>query len=325
MEKPPYTITPKLLLLVSEIQTILGEAKSFIIKKPSIRLRKENKIKTIHHSLAIEGNSITEEQISSLLEGKRVVGPKHQINEVKNAIKLYEQLGTLNPYKESDLLKAHKILMEGLLETAGCYRKKAVGIFKGGRVARMAPPDKQVPKLMGDLFSFISSDRTTLPLVKACIFHYELEFVHPFEDGNGRIGRLWQQLLLMRASPVFEFVPIESLIHRNQKKYYEALEKSDIKGESTDFIEFSLEMILKSLREFSAQIISAKPKNSDRVDFAIEFFNGKSFSRKDYMILHKVLSTATASRDLAKAVAENKLETQGMKALTMYRVKRKNS
>ena len=318
MEAPPYTITSKILHLVSEIHSLLGESKHLMVKKPSVKLRKENKIKTIHHSLAIEGNSLTEEQISSLIEGKVVLGPKNQITEVKNAIRLYEKITDLNPLKEADLLKAHKILMTGLLEKPGFYRTKAVGIFKGGQVSRMAPPAKQVHGLMEKLFLFVNKDKTTLPLVKACLFHYELEFIHPFEDGNGRMGRLWQQLLLMKASPVFEFLPIESLIHQNQKKYYHALEKSDAKGESTDFIEFSLEMILKSLMEFSEDLVSSKPNSVDRIEVAIEYFQGRSFTRKDYMILHKEISTATASRDLAKAVDQGQLKIKGTKAKAVY-------
>ena len=182
----------------------------------------------------------------------------------------------------------------------------------------MAPPAKQVQSLMEKLFLFVNKDKATLPLVKACVFHYELEFIHPFEDGNGRMGRLWQQLLLMKASPVFEYLPIESLIHQYQKKYYQALEKSDAKGESTDFIEFSLEMILKSLLEFSEELVSSKPKSVDRIELAIESFKGRSFSRKDYMILHKEISTATASRDLVKAVEKGQLKIKGTKAKAVY-------
>lgn len=315
---PPYTITSKILQLVSEIQSLLGESKHLTVKKPSVKLRKENKIKTIHHSLAIEGNTLTESQVSSLIEGKKIIGPKKQILEVKNAIRVYERVHEFNPSRESDFFKAHKILMTGLLEKPGFYRNQAVGIFKDGKVARMAPPAKLVRGLMQNLFLFVNADKETLPLVMACIFHYELEFIHPFEDGNGRMGRLWQQLLLMKASPIFEFLPIESLIHQNQKKYYVALEKSDVKGASTDFIEFSLEMILKSLTEFSGEILSAKPKATDRIDMAAEYFKSQNFSRKDYMNLFKEIASATASRDLAQAVAGGILKIKGTKSKAKY-------
>jgi Fic family protein len=322
MHQPPYTITSKILTLVSEIQSLLGESKHLIVKKPSVKLRKENKIKTIHHSLAIEGNSLTEEQISSLIEGKKVIGPKNQILEVKNAIQLYEQMTDLDPLKENDFLKAHKILMSGLLEKPGRYRQQAVGIFKNGQVSRMAPPAKQVSGLMSPLFLYLKKDQETLASIKACIFHYELEFIHPFEDGNGRMGRLWQQLLLMKVSPLFEYLPIESLTHKNQKKYYQALEKSDVKGESTDFIEFSLEMIVNTLKEFSDEILSAKPSANDRIERAAEHFAQLNFSRKDYMFLYKEISTATASRDLAQAVLNGVLEVKGEKSRTKYRFKK---
>lgn len=322
MHNPPYTITSKILTLVSEIQSLLGESKHLVVKKPSVKLRKENRIKTIHYSLAIEGNSLTEEQISSLIEGKKVIGPKSQIIEVKNAIKLYEQLADLDPLKENDFLKGHKILMFNLIGKPGRYRQQAVGIFKNGKVSRMAPPAKQVSGLMSNLFLYLKKDHETLALVKACIFHYELEFIHPFEDGNGRMGRLWQQLLLMKVSPIFEYLTIESLIHKNQKKYYQALEKSDVKGESTDFVEFSLEMIVNSLKEFSGEILSAKPKANDRIEMAVEHFDKLSFSRKDYMLLSKEISTATASRDLAQAVSNGVLEVKGEKSKTKYLFKK---
>lgn len=320
MPTPPFTLTPKILSLVAEIQSHLGEAKHLVVKKPSVKLRRENKIKTIHHSLAIEGNSLTEEQISSLVEGKRILGPKNQIVEVKNAIQIYDQLLKLNPLKEKDLLAAHKVLMTDLIERPGRYRQKAVGIFKNGQVSRIAPPAKHVPKLMTDLFAFLTKDSTTILLLKSCIFHYELEFIHPFEDGNGRMGRLWQQVLLMKLSPIFEYLSVESLIHRNQKKYYLSLEKSDKKGESTDFIEFSLEMILETLKKFSKNLHSSSPKSKDRIEFSIEHFKQNSFTRKDYMELFKEISSATASRDLAKAVREKIFSAKGEKSQARYRV-----
>lgn len=319
MDKPPYTISPKILTLVAEIQSLIGESKPFITKKPPLKLRKENKIKTVHHSLAIEGNTLSEDQVSSILEGKRVIGPRKEITEVKNALKLYDQIARLDPKKEKDFLNAHAILMSGLITKPGRYRQGAVGIFKNGKVSRMAPPAKQVPQLMKDLFSFLKRDKSTLPLIKACIFHYELEFIHPFEDGNGRMGRLWQQAILMNSYPLFEHLPIESLIHKNQKKYYAALEKSDIQGESTAFIEFSLEMIKLSLATFGEDLISGKPSPQDRIDAARVHFGRKEFRRKDYLKFHKGLSTATASRDLAEAVKDGQVKVSGTRALAKYR------
>ncbi|MEK6773086.1 MAG: Fic family protein [Bdellovibrionota bacterium] len=319
MERPPYQITTFILNKIAEIQELLGEIKTFSIKKPSIKLRKENKIKTIHHSLAIEGNSLTEEQITALLENKRILGPKKQILEVENAIRTYDKLATLDPSNERDFLKAHKILMDGLVEKPGVYRHSAVGIFKGSQVTRMAPSEKIVPRLMSNLFNFIKEDKETHELLKACLFHYELEFIHPFLDGNGRMGRLWQQRILMKLSPSFEYLPVETLIHKNQKKYYKALETSDKNGDSTVFLEFSLEMILLSLKEFMNKISFNKLKAVDRIDYALEHFGENKFSRKEYRQLYMGLSTASASRDLALAVSEKKLKIFGTKALAVYK------
>lgn len=183
----------------------------------------------------------------------------------------------------------------------------------------MAPPAKQVPKLMGDLFTFLTQDKETPWLIKACVFHYELEFIHPFTDGNGRMGRLWQQLLLMNQSPLFEFTSVETLIHKKQAQYYKILEQCDKKGDSTAFVEFSLELILKSLEEFKHQYQPTKPTSSDRIEHVLEYFASKSFTRKDYLQLHKGLSTATASRDLAEATELGVVKKQGDKARTRYR------
>ncbi len=319
MHKPPFQITAKILALSSQIQELIGELKNYAQVKPSVKLRRENKIRTIHYSLAIEGNLLSEEQITALLENKRILGPKNQILEVMNALELYESLIKFNPAKENDLLKAHGILLKGLVKKAGVYRSTAVGVFKGAKVSHMAPSAKQVPKLMGDLFSFLNKDKETPWLIKACVFHYELEFIHPFEDGNGRMGRLWQQLLLMRQSPFFEFTSVETLIHKKQLRYYKILEQCDSKGDSTTFVEFSLELILKSLKEFKQKYRPSKPKASDRIEFAIEKFDAEEFSRKDYLQLHQGLSTATASRDLAEATSKGLLKKKGDKILAVYK------
>lgn len=318
MEKPPFQITASVLNLASSIQEIVGELKVHSLTRPSIKLRKENKIRTIHHSLAIEGNSLSEEQITAILENKRVHGSKTQILEVKNALTLYDDLSSYNPTNEKDLLRAHRVLMTGLVDKPGRYRSKQVGVFNGVKVAHMAPSAKLVPSLMTHLFDFLKKDKEIPWLLKACVFHYELEFIHPFEDGNGRMGRLWQQLLLMKHSPIFEYISAESLIHKRQKDYYRVLEQCDKKGESTLFIEFSLENILQSLKEFRKDFRPTKATGNDRIQYALEYFGKQSFSRKDYMELHKGISTASASRDLALAVSQGLLKKTGDKALAVY-------
>ncbi|MCK5776137.1 MAG: Fic family protein, partial [Bacteroidales bacterium] len=237
--KPPYELTSTILRLITSISEKLGEVNANFLNRPSPQLRKRNKIKTIHSSLQIEGNTLTEEQITAIIENKRVIGPKKDINEVLNAIEIYEQLNDLNPSNEKSLIKAHRILMNGLIDSPGKYRKQSVGIVKGTKVEHLAPPFGNVPYLMKDLFKYLKS-QDELVLIKSCVFHYETEFIHPFLDGNGRMGRLWQTLILMDKYPVFEFLPFETLINENQEEYYNALSISDKSGSSTTFIEFML-------------------------------------------------------------------------------------
>lgn len=319
MHRPPFQITPLILSLSNQIQEILGELKAYSNQSvTSIKLRKQNKIKTIQYSLAIEGNSLSEEQITALLENRRVLGPKKDILEVKNALRLYENLENLNPLQESSFLRAHRLLTEGLVSYPGKYRNTAVGIIKNGVVNKMAPPAKQVPRLMGELFTFINKDKNTSFLLKSCIFHYELELIHPFEDGNGRMGRLWHQLLLMKHFFAFQFIPVESVIYKRQKDYYRALEASDRHGNSIAFIEFSLSAILEALRDYLDSLTVKKLTNVDRLSAALEYFKGRYFSRKEYMSFHKGLSTATASRDLAFGIKQKLITSVGQKATTKY-------
>ena len=318
MVRPPFQISSKILYLAGSIQEIIGEFKSYSAVVPPVKLRRENRIKTVHHSLAIEGNSLSEDKITAILENKRVLGPKAQILEVKNALELYESLAKLNPLFERDLLRAHKALMKDLIPSAGKFRSTAVGVLKGTTVSHVAPPAKQVPVLMAQLFQFLTKDTETIWLIKACVFHYELEFIHPFADGNGRMGRLWQQLCLMKQSSIFEFISAESIVHKRQHEYYKVLEKCDKLGDSTLFIEFSLESILASLVEFRNAYHPSKPKASDRIAQALEYFGKNDFSRKDYLSLHKGLSTATASRDLNQAVNADLLGRLGDKSKARY-------
>lgn len=319
MSKPPFHLTAKIVNLLGEIQFMLGSLQPLALQKVPIKLRKESKIKTIQHSLAIEGNTLDVKQVADLVDEKRVLGPKRQIQEVQNAIRVYDALAKFKWSSEKNLLKAHKLLMQNLVKNPGKYRHESVGVFKGGSVSHLAPPAKRVPELMGKLFSFLKQDLDTHPIIKACVFHYELEFIHPFMDGNGRMGRLWQQVILMSFSAVFEFLSIETLIHKRQRAYYLALEKSDKAGESTAFVEFSLEVIRDTLTGFSSDFRPSKAGISDRVESAIEEFGTKTFGRKDYMKFHKTLSTAQASRDLKFAVDRGLVISKGNKARTLYK------
>lgn len=318
--KPPYQLTPKIFETSLKIQQILGELKSIEISKPSLKLRRENKIKTVHHSLAIEGNSFTIEQITAVLENKRVIGSKNEIIELQNALSIYEDLLIFNPIKETDLKKAHGVLMKNLVKKSGEYRYSNVGILKGTKVSHVAPQPKFIGQLMKNLFLYLNNSTEKSFLIKACVFHYELEFIHPFEDGNGRIGRLWQQLLLIKHSPIFEFVSVESLIHKNQKKYYSVLEQCDRAADSTLFIEFSLNLILLSLKDFQKQYRPNRILSSDRISQAAAFFKNREFSRQDYLHVFTKISSATASRDLATAVAKKIFTMSGDLRTAKYTV-----
>lgn len=317
--KPPYVITDKILSLVASISEKIGEINATHLYKPATELRKKNRIKTIQSSLEIEGNTLSEEQITALLENKRVIAPQKDILEVQNAIKVYDQLSKFNPYRLRDLEKAHSILMKGLIDNAGKLRTSNVGIVKGSKVEHIAPNGSIVMGLMNNLFEYLKKDKELL-LIKSCVFHYEFEFIHPFLDGNGRMGRLWQTLILMQQYPVFEYLPVESLIKQKQREYYKKLSESDKKGESTPFIEFMLEIVLESLKDITKnQAITLYTE--DRIRLFKEKIGKSKFSRKEYMQSFKNISAPTASRDLKWAVDESILEKYGELRLTEYRFK----
>lgn len=315
--KPPYDITPEVLKLVASIAEKLGHINAKFLDKPSPQLRKENRIQTIHHSLGIEGNSLSIEQITALLENKQVMGPEKDIKEVLNAIEVYNSLSSYKPFAMASFLKAHAVLMKNLVPDPGKFRTAGVGIVKGDQLTHMAPPASRVRDLMQDLFKYLKNE-DELILVKSCVFHYELEFIHPFMDGNGRMGRLWQTLILMKEYPVFEFLPLENIIQQTQKKYYEALMKSDQAGNSTPFLLYMLKVIdtaLSQRLDVKATILTAQ----NRLTYFKESHSGE-FSRKDYMKRFQNLSTATASRDLKLGVELGIFTKTGDKKNTVYRL-----
>lgn len=314
---PPYQITTEILKLIASISEKIGQINAKFLDKPSPKLRKENRIKTIHSSLSIEGNTLTEVQITALIENKRIIGPEKDVNEVLNAISVYNQLKTFDPISSKSFLKAHEILMKGLVADNGKYRNKGVGIMAGDRIAHMAPPAENVSHLMNDLFDYLKKSKE-ISLINSCVFHYEMEFIHPFIDGNGRMGRLWQTLILMKEYPVFEFIPFENMIHKTQSDYYHALSKSDKSGSSTPFIEYMLKVVndsLYTMLDFKSSVMSSE----DRLSYFSETC-ASEFSRKDYMSVFKEISTATASRDLKHGVGLGLFEKEGDKTKTIYRI-----
>ena len=319
--KPPYEITNEFLRIYGEISEALGICQTLMLIKPGAKLRKQNRIKTIQSSLAIEGNTLNIDNVTALIEKHRVLGPQKDIIEVQNAIKAYDELNKLNPYLMNDFLKAHGLLMDKLIDNPGKFRTKQVAIMKGENLTHFAPQADMVNGLMRDLFNYIKNDKD-LELIKSCVFHYEMEFIHPFEDGNGRLGRYWQTRILMDINPIFEYVPIEKLIKDNQKDYYKALSISDKAGKSTVFIEFMLNMINKALRTTIEETKTQKPNYSKRIEYALTELNDW-FTRKQYMAICKGISTATASRDLKKLFDDKIIEYRGEGRMTQYRILKK--
>jgi len=317
--KPPYEITSEILKLTAYISEKIGEIKSAKLIKPPTELRKRNRIKSIQSSLEIEGNTLTIEQITDLINNKRVLAPQKDIIEVKNAIELYSKLNEFNAYEVDSLCRAHGILMNTLIENAGQFRRTAVGIIKGNNITHVAPPGDIVYPLMKDLFDYLKNDKDIL-LIKSCVFHYEFEFIHPFIDGNGRMGRLWQTMILKDYSPVFEYLPIESLIKERQQDYYDVLGKSDNQGNSTGFVELMLKIIDIALEDL-LKTQNHTLTSTDRIDIFKNFIGTELFTRQDYLRHNKEISTATASRDLKEAVDKDIIEKTGEKRLTKYRYK----
>jgi fic family protein len=241
-------MTDRIINLVAAICEQVGRIAVLSHGKINPHLRKENRIRTIHSSLAIEQNSLSLEQVTAILDGKRVLGNPNEIREVKNAYDTYELLLSLDPNSVKDLLKAHRVMMEGLILENGIFRSRGVGIFDGDVVVHMAPPAEFVPMQIRELFEWYKGSQMH-PLIKSTIFHYEFELIHPFADGNGRIGRMWHSLLLGKWNELFFWLPIEELIRGRQQDYYDALGKSDKEADSYIFVELMLEIILTTLEE----------------------------------------------------------------------------
>ena len=320
-KRPPFQITDAILRYVTDISEMLGELSSVKYVEPELSLRKSSQAVTIQGSLAIEGNTLTLDQVNMLLSGKPVIGPERDILEVKNAAVVYDQLHAWKYHSILSFKQAHANLMKGLVKDSGRWREKNVAVYSGKDVKHMAPPTSRVPVLMKNLFAFLKSDKATLDLIKACVFHYELEFIHPFSDGNGRMGRLWQQVILVNYHPVFAYLPIENLMHQYQDAYYDVLATCDHAGESTAFVELMLEWIAEALHSYCKTIMFQPNTAELRLTFAKEAFEQQLFSRKEYLQLMKTISAPTASRDLASAVKHGILHKQGDKALTRYRFK----
>ena len=246
--KPPYEINSSMLNKVATIMKMTGLFSSMNNLSSQPLLRRKNQIKSIYSSLAIENNQLSESQVKDLINGKLVIGPQKDILEVQNAIQVYEHIQDINPFSQKDLLKYHKILMTSLVSDAGSYRKGQVGVFDDEKAIFMAPPADRVPALINELYDYLNHFDENI-LIKSCVFHYEFEFIHPFSDGNGRMGRLFQTCLLAKEEELFYYLPIESIIKKKQQNYYDAISKSNQEGVSTKFIEFMLDAIIETMQE----------------------------------------------------------------------------
>lgn len=307
--EPPFEITSQIIDLISLISEAIGEISSLENSPRHLELRKENRIKTIHSSLAIENNSLSIDQITAIIEGKRVFGSPNEIQEVKNALQAYELLISLNPYEEQDLLKAHKLMMAELVAQNGKYRTDGVGIFNGKSVVHFAPPADRVPFLMAELFDWLK-DSDVHPLIKSCVFHYEFEFIHPFQDGNGRMGRLWQTVILKEWKSVFAWLPIETLIKENQEEYYKALNSSDSNASSTNFIVFMLQTILNTVKE----IIENEKKITPKINVKITVNQRKILEavRQNPFVTQEELASIVGIAKLNINKNMKKLQEQGI-------------
>lgn len=261
--KPPFYMTDRTITLLAEISEQVGRITVLQEGIISPHLRRENRIRTIHSSLAIEHNSLSLDQVTAILDGKRVLGNPNDIKEVQNAYEAYEMMLRLNPESVEDLLTAHKLMMQGLVPENGKFRSGGVGVFDGDRLVHMAPPAHLVPKLIQDLFNWYQNSEMH-PLIKSAVFHYEFEFIHPFQDGNGRMGRMWHSLLLGQWKELFFWLPVEELIQSKQAEYYDALGKSDKAADSAVFVDLMLEIIRDTLKDTTV-VGRSTDQDSDQV------------------------------------------------------------
>jgi Fic family protein len=297
---PPYNITTNILNLIEEISKNLTKIELLHKKFITPKLRKVSQIKTIAGSLQIEGNTLNEEQITAIIKGKKVLATYKEIAEIKGAIKAYENIDNFTYYNIKDFLKAHKLMMGDVLENAGKFRDSKVGIITSKGISHLAPPPDKVPRLMDELFHWLKTTKEN-KLLLSCIAHYEIEFIHPFADGNGRMGRLWQNVILNSYNPIFKYIPVENFIKKYQHDYYNSLEKADKQGNSTPFNEFMLTIILECIKEFQSNQKS-NPKSNQKII---------SLIKKNSQITIKELSEKTGLSESGVKKILRKLKADG--------------
>ena len=310
-KKPPFEITNQIIDYVAEIAELIGRLNAAHLLSTNPTLRRANRIRTIHGSLAIEQNTLSLEQVTAVLNGKQVLASPKDIAEVKNAYEIYEWLEELNPYSVDDLLTAHGIMTRGLMEESGVFRTRPVGVVDSeGHVLHFGTLPQYVPDLVMELLDWAKTSEVHM-LIRSCVFHYEFELIHPFADGNGRVGRLWHTLLLSKWNPAFAWLPVESIIHDRQQEYYDAINASNDAGESTVFIEFILSAI-------KAALMDAINMSNEMSDGKVDKITLRWNKIQEYLKIHDYImnadvrelcgvSVATANRILAGFVADGKL------------------
>jgi Fic family protein len=316
----PCRITSEIVNALTAIAECIGQLEGLNLIQPGPQLRRKNRIQTIQASLAIEGNSLTPTQVTALLEKKRVIGPQQDILEVQNAITAYRCLSEFEPFSLDSLLDAHAIMMRGLADNPGSLRQGPIGVIRENDVFHQAPHWEKVAPMMQALFHYLNDCDDHL-LIKSSRFHFQLEHIHPFLDGNGRIGRLWQTRILMRYHPVFEFLPVEHLIHERHQEYYRTLARGEDTGDCTVFVAFIVAQIETALRQMIEETRGVTFTTVKRLEIARTAFGEKTFSRRDYQNLLKTISAATASRDLKQGVQMNYLKRSGDRRTSVYRFK----
>lgn len=324
-KKPPFEITNRMIDYVAEIAELLGKLNVTDTLSSNPTLRRSNRIRTIHGSLAIEQNTLSLEQVTAVLNGKHVLAPPKDIAEVKNAYEIYERLDELDPYSVDDLLTAHGIMTRGLVEESGVFRTRPVGVVDSeGHVLHFGTLPQYVPDLVMELLDWAKTSEVHM-LIRSCVFHYELELIHPFADGNGRVGRLWHTLLLSKWNSAFAWLPVESIIHDRQQEYYDAINTSNDAGESAVFIEFMLSAIKASLIEAISTSDEMSDGKMDKTTLRWKKIE-EYLKSHDYIMNADVrelcgVSAATANRILAQGVADEKIEKYRVHGHWSYRVK----
>ena len=323
-KKPPFEITNTMIHEIAEIAELVGKLTSTNQLSANPTLRRTNRIRTIHGSLAIEQNTLSLEQVTAVLNGKQVLAPPKDIAEVKNAYEIYERLEELDPYSVDDLLTAHGIMTRGLVDESGVFRSKPVGVVdQEGHVLHFGTLPQYVPNLVMELLDWVKNSDVHM-LIRSCVFHYEFELIHPFANGNGRVGRLWHTLLLSKWNPAFAWLPVESIIHDRQQEYYEAINASNNAGESTVFIEFMLSAI-------KASLMDAINTSDEMSDGAMDKVTVRWRQIEKFLETHEFImnadvralcgvSAATANRVLAGLTAERKLVKYSRKGHWAYKL-----